>query len=375
MVNRSAFEQSTVAAALPRPCLLVLDAPHGPQTLALADAAIRALARTTSALVTCRMTALFGTPPAQTATVHLGLTATGWHLRGPQGSVEGPGTGSLGRDALAVAEAARGLLDLPAPRFGRPGIAALHAEAESQGWDALLLALPAVWQGGAAPADLPPGSRAAAVAAALEARRLTLAFRGSGEGSRADLLSRVEALLDAASAAADDPLVAWAAGTVDAMLTRRYADAAAAMRRALADDACNAAVLQNAAMAFIYAHDFTQALWTVERAAAVSPGDALGPQRGFAGALAAFHGQRFDTALAHAEAALALRPDFTNVLRLKACALVHLGQPDAARAAMAEVMRLDPGETVARNAAVNPLREFAGFHRFLDALAEAGMPA
>lgn len=375
MVNRSAFEQSTVVAALPRPCLLVLTAPHGPQMAALADAAIRALARTTSALVTCRLTALFGTPPTQVMTVHLAQTATGWSLRGPDGSIEAPGTGSIGHDALAIAEAARRLLDLPAPRFGRPGAGALHAEAASPGWDDLLLSLPAVWQGGVAPLGLPPGSRAAAVAAALEARRLTLAFRGSGEGSRADLLTRVDALLAEAEAAADDPLVAWASGTVDAMLTRRYADAAAAMRTALADDACNAAVLQNAAMAFTYAHDFTQALWTVERAAVVSPGDTLGPQRGFAGALAAFHGQRFDTALAHAEAALALRPDFTNVLRLKACALVHLGRPDAARAAMAEVMRLDPGETVARNAAVNPLREFAGFHRFLDALAEAGMPA
>ena len=375
MVNQSAFEQSTVVAVPPRPCQLLLAAPHGPRLLALADAAIRTLARSTSAPVTCRLTALLGTPPAHPATVTLTATDEGWSLQGPEGRLGGRSTGLIGHDAIAVAEAARRLLGLSAPRFGRVSDAALQAEGSSLGWDGLLLALPAVWQGGAAPLDLPPGSRAAAVAAALEARRLTLAFRGSGEGSRADLLARVEALLAKAEGAADDPLVAWASGTVDAMLTRRYGDAAAAMRSALADDACNAAVLQNAAMAFTYAHDFTMALWAVERAAAISPGDTLGPQRGFAGALAAFHGQRFDAALAYADAALALRPDFTNVLRLKATALVHLGQGEAARAVMADVMRLDPGESVSRNAAVNPLREFAGFHRFLDALAEAGMPA
>ena len=375
MVNQSAFAQSTVIAVPPRPCQLVLEGPQSPRMLALADAAIRTLARSTSALVTCRLTALSGTLPAHAATVVLAETDEGWSLQGSEGRLGGRSTGLVGHDAIAVAEAARHLLGLSAPRFGRASAAALEAEAGSPGWDDLLLALPAIWQGGAAPLALPPGSRAAAVAAALEARRLTLAFRGSGEGSRADLLARVETLLAKAEAAAGDPLVAWASGTVDAMLTRRYGDAAAAMRSALADDACNAAVLQNAAMAFTYAHDFTMALWAVERAAAVSPGDTLGPQRGFAGALAAFHGQRFDTALAHADAALALRPDFTNVLRLKAAALVHLGQPDAARAVMAEVMRLDPGESVSRNAEVNPLREFAGFHRFLDALAEAGMPA
>ncbi len=385
MINRSAFEQTRVpVAAAP----LVLLAPATAAERALADAAIRALSRLTGASVVCRLTALAGGRGVAEAPadVRLTLGARGAvfdlsmaRIGEAGGSITGALAGRLAGDAVAVAVAAADLAGLAHPGFGRPCARALAAEAETPGQDALVAALPEVWIGSESLAPLVaalPSGEPQGVAAALEARRCVLAFRTTGEGSRDAVASEVDALLDRArSLASRHDLAAWGAGVVDAMFTRRYADGAAAFRAALAEDACNAAVLQNAAMAFTYALEFDLALWAVRRAEKVSPADGQAAQRGFAGALAAFHGQRFDTCVAFADAALAARPGFTNVLRLKAAALAHLGRGDAARAAMASAMAADPSETVARNAAVNPLREYAGFHRFLDALAEAGMPA
>jgi hypothetical protein len=381
MVNRSAFEQMSVA---PGEAPLVMIVPAGAEQVPLADAAIRALSRLTGAAVVCRLSAVPGAAVEVDRRLELGWShggraGGGWVLEGDEAHGSGALSGHLAADGLAVAVAAAGLFGLTAPRFGGPSVEALTAEAAGPGRDALTAALPGVWTGHAALLPLVEGlphGTARGAAAALEARRRVLAFRASGEGSRSDLAAGVAAMLERArEEALGDPLTAWAAGTVDAMFTRHYADAAAAFRVALADDASNATVLLNAAMGFAYAWDFDLALWAVRRAARVSPADGLTAQRGFAGALAAFHGQRFDEAVAFADAALAAKPDFTNVLRLKAAALVHLGRGEAARAAMAAALAADPTETVSRNAAVNPLREFPGFHRFLDGLAEAGMPA
>lgn len=382
MVNASAFAQSAVAAQGPALAQIVCEGDEAAR--AVADATLRALSRLTGARLVCRLSALWGRP-ADCTTLRLTAAPGLWRLTGGDGTAqEVPAAGAPAAEAVALAQAAAGLLPLAPSRFGGPGLAALEAEAAQPGRDALLAALPHLWtRPGAAPdaaldaldAAAPEGP-VAGIAAALRAMRLTLAFRASGQGDRAALGAHVAALLDRAMALApSDPLAAWAAGTVAAMLTRRYQDAASAFRTALADDANNATVLHAASMGFVYAWDFDMALWAVRRGQAVSPGDTLGAQRGFAGALAAFHGRRFDEVAAFADAALALKPDFTNVLRLKAAALVHLGRGDEARAAMASAMASDPTETVSRNAAVNPLREFPGFHRFTEALAEAGMPA
>ena len=63
-----------------------------------------------------------------------------------------------------------------------------------------------------------------------------------------------------------------------------------------------------------------------------------------------------------------------NALRIKAAAHYHLGQVDLAKASVGTILEIDSDESVALAAAVNPLREWPGFVRYLEGLAGAGLP-
>jgi tetratricopeptide (TPR) repeat protein len=200
-------------------------------------------------------------------------------------------------------------------------------------------------------------------------------FRRGWSGTKAEADAGARQHMDAALASdADDPTALWTAAFVDAMLLRRYGEAHDLIRRSLAIEPGQAHALSWGGMFASYAWEFDQAIAYAAEAARASPFGPLVETHGFAGALGAYHGRRFELVPPFADRANAANPKLVNTMRLKAAALVRLGRLDEARAVMARVMALAPEETIAKSNALNPLREWPGFAHFAEALRLAGMP-
>jgi len=203
----------------------------------------------------------------------------------------------------------------------------------------------------------------------------TRAYRRGWRADRDHVCASVQEAYESALKYADrDPIVLWTTAFADAMLFRRYPQAADRIEQAHAADPCASHILTWGSLFLTYDQAFDMALAYAHRSIAVSPRDIMSVTQGFAGALAAVHSGRHEEAIGFADRVLADNPDMPNVLRIKAVACQHLGRTDEARGLVKEVLRLDPGETIALAAKVNPLREWSGFSRFLDALRLAGLP-
>lgn len=210
---------------------------------------------------------------------------------------------------------------------------------------------------------------------ALRACLVTRGYRSGWIGGRDDVVAEVGPALKTAYANwSDDPRLLWAAAFAEAMLFRRYQLAATLARRAAFEQPHDSAALTWGALFLSYDLDFDGALNLARQAIRVSPRDAMRVTQGFAGALAAIHGGRDREALELCDMVLCMNPKMINILRIRAAALVHLGEVNTARETMAQVLQIDPNETRTLVAQVNPLREWSGFSRFLDGLAGAGMP-
>ncbi len=201
------------------------------------------------------------------------------------------------------------------------------------------------------------------------------AFRSGWIASREDAVALAQRGCDAARAAPEqDPLTLWTTSFCEAMLFRRYPEAADLIELAHVLDPRASHILTWGSLFLSYNQEFTMGVAYASRSIACSPRDPMAVTQGFGGALAAVHAQEFEMALRFCERVLDRAPRMPNVLRIKAVACQQLGRHEDARAAVAAVRTLDPTETIEVVARVNPLREWGGFQRFLDALRAAGLP-
>ena len=82
----------------------------------------------------------------------------------------------------------------------------------------------------------------------------------------------------------------------------------------------------------------------------------------------------YEAAVAPLQRRIRLRPE-TDISRvLLASALGHLGRPEEAQAAWAEVMKINPDYSIERKGRVLPYKNPADWNRFLDGLRKAGLP-
>jgi len=386
LVNASAFAQSAVAPVR-RPAVVLRPIASDPLALALVEAVgrelsmrrrypvvwVRALPPAPDAAVEHRETHVFPvTAEASGARVRLSAETRDDHLEAEADDEGWTDAVAALADGLARAAGAPSALPGPAPR--RQGWPAFRAMAEGlaglwamdeAGSDAAAAAF-------ARAAELESGDPAPH---AYEAFRVARDFRRGRGGDKAAVDAAARAASDRALAAdAADPAALWTAAFAHGMLFRRYDDAADLVGRALAADPCCGPALVWGAMFRTYAWDFDGAVELAVRGREFVPAGPLRQTVLFAGALACIHGRRDADAVAWADAANALDPLFVNTLRIRAAGLAHLGRLDEARATVARVLEIDPGETISRSNAVNPLREFPGFARFVEGLRAAGLP-
>ncbi len=214
--------------------------------------------------------------------------------------------------------------------------------------------------------------------AVAQAMRAFLSVRGYRSGwirDRDAVLADTKEALGAARANwNNDPRLLWTTAFAEAMLLRRYPVAAALVHRAAIEQPHVSPALTWGALFLTYDLDFDGALALARAALRISPDDPMRITQGFAGALAAIHGGRDRDALELCDMVLDHNPKMINALRIRAAALAHLGQTGEARHTMGRLLAIAPDETRTLIARVNPLREWAGFSRFLDGLASAGMP-
>lgn len=386
MVNASAFAQSAVTPTR-RPAVVLRPASADPISLALAEAVgeelsmrhrshvvwVRALPAGPDAAAEHRETHVFPIA-AGAAGGRVRLSA---ETRDDRLEAEAPEDGwaeAVAAMADGLARAAGGPPALPGAAPRRPGWPAFRALAEG---------LAGLWAMDDAGSDVAADAFARAAALepghpaphAYEAFRIARDFRRGRGGEKADVDAASRAACGRALAADPaDPAALWAAAFANGMLFRAYDDAADLVGRALAADPCRGPALVWGAMFRTYAWDFDGAVELAVRGREFVPAGPLRQTVLFAGALACIHARRDADAVAWADAANALDPRFVNTLRIRAAGLAHLGRIDEARATVARVLGIDPGETLSRSNAVNPLREFPGFVRFVEGLRMAGLP-
>ena len=95
----------------------------------------------------------------------------------------------------------------------------------------------------------------------------------------------------------------------------------------------------------------------------------------YAAALGAAHfvGERYAEAVDWERRALRDRPTYLVAHRLLAASLIHLGCPEEAREAVASLLAVAPGYTLAAAAAHSAFRDRTR-ERYLDGLRRAGLP-
>ena len=166
--------------------------------------------------------------------------------------------------------------------------------------------------------------------------------------------------------------LAWSAHAL-AFLARDREAGVAAADRALALAPNSALVLLLGGWNRLYVDDWRTAAAQMERAMRLSPVDPA--KFYYAAALGAAHfvGERYAEAVDWERRALRDRPTYLVAHRLLAASLIHLGCPEEAREAVASLIAVAPGYTLAAAAAHSAFRDRTR-ERYLDGLRRAGLP-
>ena len=170
----------------------------------------------------------------------------------------------------------------------------------------------------------------------------------------------------------DPTALAWSAHAL-AFLARDREAGVAAADRALALAPNSALVLLLGGWNRLYVDDWRTAAAQMERAMRLSPVDPA--KFYYAAALGAAHfvGERYEEAVEWERRALRDRPTYLVAHRLLATSLIHLGHPEEAREAVASLLAVAPGYTLAAAGAHSAFRGRTR-ERYLDGLRRAGLP-
>ena len=171
----------------------------------------------------------------------------------------------------------------------------------------------------------------------------------------------------------DDPEVLAMVGATEATLGRNLDYAAALLDRALALNPNCAWAWIRGGYCHVYRGSVELALQHFERAEKLSPFDPLSFNRHIGIALAHFVAGRYERTVEWAAKALAERPHLTWGHRVMAAAYGQLGDRASASVALAGVLRLSPGATIASIVSVMPMESREVLERFAEGLRRAGL--
>jgi len=171
----------------------------------------------------------------------------------------------------------------------------------------------------------------------------------------------------------EDPDVLAMVGAAEATLGRNLDYAAALIDKALTIDPNSAWAWIRGGYCHVYRGSVELALQHFERAEKLSPFDPLSFNRHIGIALAHFVAGRYERTVEWAAKALAERPHLTWGHRVMAAAYGQLGDRASASVALAGVLRLSPGATIASIVSVMPMESREVLERFAEGLRRAGL--
>lgn len=195
--------------------------------------------------------------------------------------------------------------------------------------------------------------------------------------TNATATSLLEAHRLAKMAAAIDDQDAWThsiLGLVDVVL-RQYDDGIRRLEAALEINPNFAMGFGFLGLALAFNGDTTRAIEVTHKAIRLSPRDAFMAVWYLALSAAEFVRGNYAAAAEWAKRSIHERPDLPSGHRLLAAGSALLQHEDEARAAIKEVMRLIPDQTLATAKLQLPYRDPQVIERFLEGLAKAGLPA
>ncbi len=145
------------------------------------------------------------------------------------------------------------------------------------------------------------------------------------------------------------------------------------VRRALALNPSCARAHDHAGWLLLYAGKPTEAEAHFERALLLCPLDEFGFRMLTGRAFARFYQRKFEAAAADARRAHAAAPGYSVCHRVLAAALAHMGRDREARAALAELLGMNPGLTIARYARETRFEATADRELLFEGLRRAGL--
>jgi adenylate cyclase len=155
----------------------------------------------------------------------------------------------------------------------------------------------------------------------------------------------------------------------------RHEEARRRLRRALDLDPNSAFVHGYLGVSYGFAGDYDAALPIMDEAIRLSPRDPLLIIWHLCKGWAALNSERYREAVEFTTAAAEANPEFPDVYAVLAAAHGHLGNQDAAGAALNEFLRRSPVASAADERLNRPFGNAAQRERFLEGLCKAGLPA
>jgi adenylate cyclase len=190
--------------------------------------------------------------------------------------------------------------------------------------------------------------------------------------SAVEVADAVRLARQAIEAGKDDPDTLWMACLTLSALAGEHDTAAAGIDRALMLNPNSAHAWQASGYVSCFRNLPSLAIDAFRRAARLSPLDPFGWS--FTGGIAFAHlaSGRYEEAIEWADRPLREQPRYSTLYRAKVVSYAHLGRIPEAREALARLLELQPGLTIAKLTLPNLAPELATIH--VEGLRKAGMP-
>jgi adenylate cyclase len=215
-----------------------------------------------------------------------------------------------------------------------------------------------------------------ALARSMLARLLEL---GISSGWEPDVEAATERAItlarEALASDSTDPLVLARCGYVLTLLAGMHVEGSALLDRAIAANPNSVEAYMRGGWVSLWNGDFATALSRADIGERLDPLSMMPTNCLDLRAAAHFFSHRFDAAIEAAERAIGRVPDYNSARRYLIASLAHAGREEDARAQANELLRRDPGCTLARVRRDTPFRHEWMIALYLEGLRRAGVPS